>query len=128
MALLPCPFCGETTELGVEYDDGPQNPFPGYRVICRTCGGIGPADDARSDNVSREQAIANWNRRPTSTLQGSASWLRRQVEGQVDELAQARAKREGDGLPTITTTKDAGGVGMEFDMFGAPPPRKPRKP
>lgn len=117
MDLLPCPFCSETTKLEVDYDDGPQNPFPGHRVLCRTCGGTGPAADARSDDVSCEQAIANWNRRPTSTLTGVIT---------MDEAAVGVSSGTGMALPDARTVSDrriaewrAAGVAMiDGDKMG----------
>ena|GEM_PF-6319207 len=59
MDFASCPFCGEAKDFTVV---GDWKGWPLAYVVCGTCHAHGP------DGESREQAIANWNRRPTSTL------------------------------------------------------------
>lgn len=59
--LAPCPFCGETKEFTVV---GDWLGWPVAFVVCGTCHTRGPSGE------SPDQARANWNRRPTSTLGG----------------------------------------------------------
>jgi len=59
--LLHCPFCGETARLRVadlQIDARGED----FAVYCECCETQGPIDR------TPDQAIANWNRRPASTL------------------------------------------------------------
>lgn len=58
--LESCPFCGEATKI--EVLDVAVDIQPTFAVTCDECQASGPIDD------TRDQAIANWNRRPASTL------------------------------------------------------------
>lgn len=60
MPLEPCPFCGEAEKLE-DMIVAPGAPA-GWAIRCPTCFTVGPFAEHRG------QAIANWNRRPTSTL------------------------------------------------------------
>lgn len=131
MDLLPCPFCGEMSKLTVL--DAAVDIDPAFTVICDECQAGGPIDD------TREQAVANWNRRPTSTLAidgpptgALGAWARQLKadpsypqlsDGDVDELSRARERRDLAGLPSLTTAAEADGLSMDFDLGGD----KPRK-
>ena len=56
--LIPCPFCGGQTKLGIRY--APKivlNNNGTYGVTCSSCGAEGPASDTKNE------AADDWNRR-----------------------------------------------------------------
>lgn len=126
-----CPFCGETTSLSVR-DVGDELHIA-MAGVCGGCLAAGPPDD------TEEQAIANWNRRPTSTLpvaphltipvelvgydvdKGVATW--RHPGPAPDDLAAAREKRDLAGLPSLNVTTEPDGLSMDFDLGGEPKKR-----
>ena len=54
--LLPCPFCGDTEEVGTRYDQ------KAWRVHCGACGGCAYGWETEG------QAIATWNTRDNLAL------------------------------------------------------------
>jgi len=138
--FLNCPFCGETKSFEVFAVFSSSQP-DGLRVECGTCGAQGPTGE------DRDQAIANWNRRPTSTLTGDGPYpgVRLKTDSSLaedefaiesggkrtlfnldgsrkvpatDELAQARERRELAGLPSVNVTAEPDGIAMDFDLGG----------
>ena len=67
MALIPCPFCGQTDllqtdQMVLEYDETTVSlpdgePAEEWFVVCGNCGAMGPM------SPSAEQAHIAWNRR-----------------------------------------------------------------
>jgi len=138
MDLLGCPFCGETTKLHAAHAEDDE-PGRVVYVVCGICGSNGPWAD------SRTQAIANWNRRPASTLAAGAQLIPGHT-GEIhftdgsppltgaiaahwaipvrmtgeDDLSKARDKRDAAGLPSVDTHIEIDGLAMDFDLGGPP--------
>lgn len=53
--LLPCPFCGSSSEICFQRDD-----IGDYKVECSGCGAVSCPDGMRYD---KQQAIDDWNTR-----------------------------------------------------------------
>lgn len=53
--LKSCPFCGDTENISIE---SPNYEMPFDQVVCTICDAAGPGH-----TLSREEAIAAWNKR-----------------------------------------------------------------
>lgn len=66
--LEACPFCGGAATL--ERIEDEEKDLIGYMVECEACYATGPAHTARphQEELARDAAIAQWNRRAPSIL------------------------------------------------------------
>jgi Lar family restriction alleviation protein len=60
--MLPCPFCGEATNLEPDEAHG----MTSFNAGCENCGALGPEQKFKWGNPSEDdiaQAVALWNKR-----------------------------------------------------------------